>query len=142
MVTHEQTEILPGITLADIARSRRLFKLRQEQQFNEREARRQQAYQAATSQAPAVISNYLDVGVAYLFGSVLRPGSFHAKSDIDIAVEGITPEAYSSLWRDLEVVLPDWFIDLRELPVNSSFTEIVKLTGEKIYERKNTTFTS
>jgi predicted nucleotidyltransferase len=124
---------------ADIERSRELFRARLERQLNEREACREQALKAAEAIAPAVIANYPDVTAAYLFGSVLQPGSFHAKSDIDIAVEGIAPQAYSSLWRDLEAALPHWFIDLRELPAGASFTEIVKLTGKKIYEREDTT---
>jgi predicted nucleotidyltransferase len=31
---------------------------------------------------------------AYLFGSLVRPGRFHAKSDVDIAVEQIDPTRF------------------------------------------------
>ncbi len=92
---------------------------------------------AAVEAVAALMAHYPGVTAAYLFGSILRPGAFHSHSDIDIAVEGLAPEAYSSLWRDLEVALPHWFIDLRELPAAGSFTKLVKLTGQKIYEREN-----
>jgi predicted nucleotidyltransferase len=122
---------------SDVERARQIFRARLEKRYNEREIRRQQALVAVEAAAAAVLARYPSVITAYLFGSVLRPGSFHPKSDIDIAVEGLAPEAYSSLWRDLEEALPHWFVDLRELPTGASFTELVKLTGKKIYERKN-----
>ncbi len=43
---------------ADIKRSRELFRARLERQFNEREARRQQALEEAETIAPTVIANY------------------------------------------------------------------------------------
>ncbi len=126
----------------DLARARQLFKARLERQFQQYEVRRQQVLETVLAVGPTIIAKYPSVTIAYLFGSVLRPGSFQANSDIDIAVSGIEPQVYSSLWHELETALPDWFIDLRELPDDSSFTTIVKLTGKKIYERANTPFTS
>ncbi len=121
---------------ADLKRARQIFQARLEKKYNQRETRRQQAL-VAVEAAVVLVANYPSLTAAYLFGSVLRPGAFHTHSDIDIAVEGLVPEAYSSLWRDLEAAFPHWFIDLRELPADSSFTELVKLTGQKIYEREN-----
>ncbi len=70
----------------------------------------------------------LDVDRAYVFGSVLRAGRFHERSDVDVAVEAIEPEAFfalmsrlsSALVRDVDVM------DLRKC----HFAERVRETGE------------
>ena len=69
---------------------------------------------------------------AYLFGSTIR-GTSKKDSDLDIYVEGLPPEKYWDLWRDLE----DWAgesVDLycqRDDPV---FVRKIKEKGELIYE--------
>ncbi len=126
----------------DLARARQLFKARLERQFQQYEIRRLQTLEMVLAVGPTIIAKYPNVTTAYLFGSLLRPGSFQVTSDIDIAVLGIEPQFYASLWHELEIALPDWFIDLREMPADSSFTTIVKLTGKKIYARTDTPFTS
>ncbi len=114
---------------------RRTFQARLRRQQEMREAERQQALQAVREKAPAVISSQASVRRAYLFGSVTRPGAFHPQSDIDIAVEGATPQEYFSLWRALEHALPDWTIDVRDITSASSFGALVRRTGVLIYER-------
>ncbi|MCZ7670228.1 MAG: nucleotidyltransferase domain-containing protein [Chloroflexi bacterium] len=65
----------------------------------------------------------------YLFGSIICPGQFHQKSDVDIGVVGTTAEDYFELWRQLEAALPEWLIDLRELSSASFFADRVKERG-------------
>jgi len=133
---------ISSISPTDLARSRQLFKARLERQFQQSEARRQDTLAQVLVAVPSIMAQYPTVRAAYLFGSLLRPGSFRANSDIDIAVVGLEPPCYSSLWHELEVALPDWFIDLRELPADSPFTTLVKLTGRKIYDCPDTPITS
>ncbi|MFN8456907.1 MAG: nucleotidyltransferase domain-containing protein [Anaerolineae bacterium] len=83
--------------------------------------------------APAIIARYPSIKAAYLFGSILRPGAFRGDSDIDIAIENGAAEDYFALWRDLQEVLPDWLIDLRDLPPDTVFTRHILSMGEKIY---------
>ncbi len=74
------------------------------------------------------VATPLGVDRAYVFGSVLRAGRFHERSDVDVAVEAIEPEAFfalmsrlsSALVRDVDVV------DLRKC----HFAERVRETGE------------
>lgn len=78
----------------------------------------------------------------YLFGSITHRGKFRIDSDIDVAVEGTNAKQYFALWRDLERIITEWEIDLRELNEPSYFTQTVKQRGELIYERKDASFES
>ena len=42
---------------------------------------------------------------AYLFGSVVKNGRFHEKSDVDIAVTSLKPEGFFGLLSDLSLAL-------------------------------------
>lgn len=73
----------------------------------------------------------------YLFGSILEPGFFIKKSDIDIAVEGnITAKEYFDLWRKVEEII-DWEVDLKQINTNSFLYSKIKTNGMKIYEGKD-----
>lgn len=66
----------------------------------------------------------------YLFGSLLRPGRFHAASDIDVALECDDLEAETPFARALERELAT-AIDLR--PFAGAVAEAVRDGGEKVY---------
>ncbi len=117
----------------DIQAARQALEARFQKDFKKREAAREKALQAARAVAPGIIAKYPAIGAAYLFGSILRPGAFGSDSDIDIAIEGGSAKDYFDLWHDLEKALPNWFIDLRDLPPDTYFTRRVYRTGEKIY---------
>lgn len=117
---------------------RRNFQARIQRQQDKLEAGRKTALQATLAAAPAVIAACPSVQRAYLFGSVIQPGGFHLESDVDIAVEGIAAQAYTTLWRALEEALPEWNIDLRDISQPSPFADLIRQTGLLIYERKNT----
>ena len=114
---------------------RRTFQERLKRQQEAREEIRQRVLQAVSKKLPAVAARYPSVQRVYLFGSTIQPHAFHEKSDVDIAVEGTTAEAYFAFWRELEQALPDWVIDLREITTSSSLAERVYRTGLLIYER-------
>lgn len=118
----------------DLQKCRDNFKQRQATGRAEREALRRQARKAAVAAIQQVTPRYPQVTQVYLFGSVVQPGRFHGRSDIDIAVAGTDAAAYFALWRDLEAACTDRMIDLREINVPSHFTDVVRQTGELIYD--------
>ncbi|MCG8456393.1 MAG: nucleotidyltransferase domain-containing protein [Holophagales bacterium] len=65
----------------------------------------------------------------YLFGSILKPGRFHSRSDVDVAVEADTIEAESPFARALEQDL-GVFVDLR--PLDGAVAEAVAEEGEEV----------
>lgn len=105
--------------------------------YQAQEARRQQARLEAIAAITQVLPQYPHIREIYLFGSVSRPGQFRRDSDVDIAVAGTDAAAYFALWRDLEAACPQWFIDLREINEPSTFADLVRQTGELIYESPN-----
>jgi len=121
---------------------RRSFQARLRRRWKARETTRRRAMQTVRQKAPALLSNWPSVRRAYLFGSVTLPGAFHVRSDVDIAVEGVTAEEYFALWRALEQALPDWAIDVRDITPASPFADLIRRTGVLIYERANSSATS
>jgi len=105
--------------------------------YQAQEARRQQARLEAIAAITQVLPQYPQIDEIYLFGSVTRLGQFHQDSDVDIAVTGTDAASYFALWRDLEAACPQWFIDLREINEPSTFADLVRQTGELIYESSN-----
>ena len=47
-----------------------------------------------------------------LFGSLARIESFHPRSDVDLAVEGLTGTDYWDAWRAVEDIIADRPVDL------------------------------
>jgi predicted nucleotidyltransferase len=74
---------------------------------------RERATQAmeVARQAANLLRQHYDVTRVRLFGSVLRPEHFHERSDIDLAVEGLPPEAYLRAWALLNGSSPDFKCD-------------------------------
>ncbi|MGC9398859.1 MAG: nucleotidyltransferase family protein [Anaerolineae bacterium] len=103
------------------------------------EQRRKAAYRAVQAAAATVFCRYPSLHWAYLFGSITYPEAFHAHSDIDIAVEGLDPQRYFDVWRDLERALPHWVIDLRDISSESPFADLVRKIGVIIYENPDST---
>jgi uncharacterized protein len=119
---------------------RRNFKVREKRLRQERETERQRALQSAQEAIPAVASRYPSLQRVYLFGSILQPGMFHRKSDIDVAVEGSSPRDYFDFWRVLDEMLSQWAVDVREidnLDDSSFFANRVRQYGLLIYERQD-----
>lgn len=118
----------------DLEKCRDNFQQRQAVRHAEREALRLQAHRAAIAVIQQVVPRYPQITQVYLFGSVVQPGQFHERSDVDIAVAGTDAAAYFDLWRELETVYTDRMIDLREINAPSHFADVVRQTGELIYD--------
>jgi len=116
---------------------RRQFQARLQKSFERREARRLQVLRTAMAAFPSAIATFPSVRRAYLFGSVTRAGAFGVESDIDVAVEGTTAEDYFALWAELEGILPEVIIDVREITPDSLFGQRVHKTGILLYERRD-----
>lgn len=119
--------------ITNIQAYRQSLQARLQRNLEEREAGRKKALKELKTIAPAIIAKYPAIKAVYLFGSILRTGAFRVDSDIDLAIEGGAAEDYFALWHDLQEALPEWFIDLRDLPPDTLFTQRVHETGEKIY---------
>lgn len=117
----------------DIKTYRHTFQQRLQRDLEAREVQREKARQAVITKAPGILKVYPSVERAYLFGSAARPGNFYPNSDIDIALEGTTAAEYFAIWRNLEHVLPDWTVDVREINDTSLFSELIRKTGILIY---------
>lgn len=95
-----------------------------------REALRLRKLEQARAAIRRVAPRFPAVRRVYLFGSVLRPGRFHDRSDIDVAVECDDLEAETPFARALERELAT-DVDLR--PLRGAIAEAVRDEGEKVY---------
>ena len=95
-----------------------------------REALRARKLEQARESIRRLGSLYPAVRRVYLFGSLLRPGRFHADSDVDVAVECDDLEAETPFARALERELGSP-VDLR--PFVGAIVDAVRDGGEKIY---------
>jgi predicted nucleotidyltransferase len=67
----------------------------------------------------------------YLFGSLVRPDCFVETSDIDIAIEGLPPSDFFTLYGELEDCLQTERLDLVELE-RCSFAPFIRRTGKRL----------
>ncbi|MGF1602704.1 MAG: nucleotidyltransferase domain-containing protein [Thermosynechococcaceae cyanobacterium] len=123
----------------DIEACRQHFQQQEHETLRLRETHRRVAHTSVRAVIASIMPHYPEVKQVYLFGSVTAPGRFHANSDIDIAIEGTSAASYFSIWRDLEAIVQDWRIDLRELKDESYFAQRVRQQGELVYEYENST---
>ena len=70
----------------------------------------------------------------YVFGSLLKPGRFSRRSDVDLAVDCDQVESETPFWRDLERALRR-NVDLR--PRLGTVAEAVAAHGEFCYARES-----
>jgi predicted nucleotidyltransferase len=90
-----------------------LFQLRRgEQMLREREMRRREL-RATAARIAAILQAEFDAQRVWVFGSVVRPW-FHEESDLDLAVEGISPSRRADAW-DRVAALANTSFDLVHL---------------------------
>ena len=81
-----------------------------------------------------LLPRYPGVQRAYLFGSVIRPGAFTARSDVDVGLEGADMAVCLDIWHAAEAMVADWSLDLR--PLNDGpFAQRIRQKGELVYGR-------
>ena len=101
----------------------------------EAEKQRNIAFGKAKEVIQAVLPRYISIQRAYLFGSVTRPGGFYSYSDIDVAVDRVSPDDYWATWRDLERQLPGWTVDFRVMADDPVFASMVENAGSLVYKQ-------
>jgi predicted nucleotidyltransferase len=69
---------------------------------------------ALAQRAADVLHTEFGVSRVSLFGSVLRPGLFHERSDVDLAVWGLDERRYLRALAALLDLEPDFSVDLVE----------------------------
>ena len=68
-----------------------------------------------------------------LFGSLARESWFTADSDVDLAVEGLSPDDYWPAWRMIETIIQDRKVDLIEIErVGESLREVIESDGVEL----------
>ena len=104
------------VTKADLtpeamARYRRTALAREEARREQAEQRRQVAWDVAR-QAARLLRESFGATRVVVFGSLAHGAWFHPRSDIDLAAEGIPPEAFWRAGVALEKIDPSFEIDL------------------------------
>lgn len=73
---------------------------------------RRQAAWAVARQAAGWLKEKLGATRVIAFGSLAHGAWFHARSDIDLAVEGISPDDFIPAWASLDQLASPFEIDL------------------------------
>jgi predicted nucleotidyltransferase len=96
----------------------------------ELESRRQEALTLVAACTQLLKSRY-GARRVIPFGSVLEEEAWHARSDLDLAVEGLSSEALWQAEKDLEAMVPPWLeVDL--IPLEHAFPEVrSRILGER-----------
>lgn len=100
---------------------------------DEREALRREVLDQVRNAIQRLAPQFPAVRAAYLFGSILQPGRFHARSDVDVAVDCDDLRQETPFWRALEETL-ERNVDLR--PRTGAVARAVETYGERCYERE------
>jgi predicted nucleotidyltransferase len=96
----------------------------------ELESRRQEAL-AIVATCTQVLKSRYGARRVIPFGSVLEEGAWHERSDLDLAVEGLSSEALWQAEKDLEAMVPPWLeVDL--IALEHVFPEVrSRILGER-----------
>ncbi|MEW6047679.1 MAG: nucleotidyltransferase domain-containing protein [Bacillota bacterium] len=106
---------------ARVARERRL-----------RRARYERARAQAEAMVVALVERY-PVTRVWLFGSILDPGRFDERSDIDVACEGLPPERYLEAFGVLESTGPLPFDLVRVESCSPTLAARIRREGELVH---------
>ena len=94
---------------------------------------RRQALVQTAGEAALLLKTQFGARRVVLFGSLAHRAWFSHDSDIDLAVEGITPTEYWRAWNDVENLFPEIKVDLVELETCSgSLRKAVERTGVEL----------
>lgn len=95
-----------------------------------RDGRRAEALAAAEACA-ALLKERFDARRVIPFGSLVGKGPWHESSDLDLAVEGLSPRALWEAERQLEAIVPAWLeVDL--VPLERVYPQVrARILGEK-----------
>lgn len=98
-----------------------------------RDALRRERLEQAEAAIREIAPRHPAVAAVYLFGSILSPGRFSQRSDVDVAVVCDDLEAESRFWSEMDRALGG-AVDLR--PLEGAVVRAVDNRGELVYERE------
>lgn len=98
----------------------------------QRESARLAVLDQVRSSVVRLAPRFPGIRAVYLFGSLMQPGRFSPRSDVDVAVDGDL-ESETPFWRALEEAL-ERNVDLR--PLTGPITRAVEAHGERCYARE------
>jgi predicted nucleotidyltransferase len=102
----------------DIEHYKQFHKKRDNEQFLEREKKRQSIISAFTELTQ--IFKQLDAVKVIIYGSVLTPGQFYQQSDLDILVFGLNDDQWVEAFRKVESIER-----LKHTPIDIKFDRMV-----------------
>lgn len=108
------------------------FRSLQEERRAEREALRRSWLEKTRRAVRALAPRFPGVEAVSAFGSLVKPGRFTERSDLDLAIDVDAVETESRFWRALEQEL-EHDVDLR--PRRGAVARAVADHGECLYER-------
>ena len=103
--------------------STRLYEELEKQRKADKEALRLKVLEKSKLEIKKYFSDK-EIKSVYITGSILIPGKFTQRSDIDIAVEGIDADEFFSLYGDLMFALPKP-IDLIDIKKDEPFSSMI-----------------
>jgi predicted nucleotidyltransferase len=98
-----------------------------------REALRRQVLAQVREAISSIAPRHPAIRAVYLFGSILQPGRFTLRSDVDLAVDCDDLASETPFWRDMEIALQR-NVDLR--PREGAVARAVAAYGEICYARE------
>lgn len=102
----------------ELASFRQAVQRRRQIQARDTEQQRRRAWQLARRAARLLKKKYGAKRVI-VFGSLAHGAWFHARSDVDLAVEGLAPGTIWRAWSAVERVIAGFEVDLVELETAS-----------------------
>jgi predicted nucleotidyltransferase len=103
-----------SLTAKQLSVYRRAAQARSQAQQRESARRRRQAWRQARRAAVLLKHDYGATRVV-AFGSLAHGAWFHVRSDVDLAVEGLSPGTVWRAWSAIERLVPGFAVDLIEL---------------------------
>jgi predicted nucleotidyltransferase len=105
-------------------------------QEREQLVERLEAGRKAAHRCAQFLARQYGVNRVYLFGSMVGNTLIHQRSDIDLAVEGLSSEDYLHALTELWMLLPPGF-ELDLVPLEDAFAEMIERIqreGEVLYD--------
>lgn len=113
------TKTALDITAEDMALYRATAQRLKQQEAQEIRLRLERA-RAVAEQAATLLREQFGAERVVLFGSVARGFIFHARSDLDLGVEGLSAQNFWRAWAALDSLGSEFEIDLVDLETASS----------------------
>jgi predicted nucleotidyltransferase len=110
--------MLPNTDSVTLAGYRVTARQREEQRQKHNQQRREAAW-AVARQAAALLKKQFAAQRIIAYGSLVHGHWFHARSDIDLAVDGIAPAQFWSAWAALDPLAAGFEINLIALETST-----------------------